>query len=439
MSSRAMRFVLAALVAAASAGCGPLLVWQGRDDVGRRHVALFEQRGRQYLRVDGVDGRRYRAVALEGLTFGPNGRRLAYPALRADGWVVVVDGVESAAYDGIGGVVFSPDGAHVAFSAEVAGGWVVVRDARRGARWDGLARRTLGFGDDQRLSFGAAQGRSVRVVADGRAGPAFDAVTELVRAPRSGRLAYLAYRGTHCGVVIEGREAPAAFELERCQGLRASPSGARVAYTAWRDACSRVFVDGDEVPDSCGVDPVSVRLSPANEGLAYTRRDGADNWVVVDGQAHGPYETAEPVVFAARASPWGFVARQAGRSVVIVDGEERASHRAATDLALSDDGTHVAYLGTDERGSFVAHDGRRTAVDAVLGGTLVLSEDGAHWACVVGRASTRRTYVAVDGRFARALPFDEIAASLAQGRDADAVTAALRDSVRAELARRARR
>ncbi len=82
-----------ALTLLASA-CSPRVVWYGKSQ-GRAHEAIvLEDAGGQRVRLDGKDGRSYLGIGVEALSFSPDGRRLAYAARRAAGWVVVVDGVE---------------------------------------------------------------------------------------------------------------------------------------------------------------------------------------------------------------------------------------------------------------------------------------------------------------------------------------------------------
>lgn len=63
----------------------------------------------------------------------PDGKRIAYVALRDGKLLVVVDGREGAKYDdlGQGSMIFSADGKRVAYTAQKGGKWLVVVAARR--------------------------------------------------------------------------------------------------------------------------------------------------------------------------------------------------------------------------------------------------------------------------------------------------------------------
>ncbi|HYM74830.1 MAG TPA: hypothetical protein VE377_02540 [Candidatus Dormibacteraeota bacterium] len=65
----------------------------------------------------------------------PDGKRIAYVALRDGKLLVVVDGREGPEYDAIdkGTPVFSSDGKRVAYTAQKGGKWLVVVDGQEGA------------------------------------------------------------------------------------------------------------------------------------------------------------------------------------------------------------------------------------------------------------------------------------------------------------------
>jgi signal transduction histidine kinase len=69
-------------------GCGPGVVWYGKSpDRGRAAVVLQDGDG-QRVRVNGRDGPRFLGIGVEAMAWSPDGRRLAYPARTAEGWVV---------------------------------------------------------------------------------------------------------------------------------------------------------------------------------------------------------------------------------------------------------------------------------------------------------------------------------------------------------------
>jgi hypothetical protein len=66
--------------------------------------------------VDGAEGKAYDGILKSSLAFSPDSRRIAYGAKIGEKWTVVVDGVERGNFDGVasGSVSFSSDSGQVA-------------------------------------------------------------------------------------------------------------------------------------------------------------------------------------------------------------------------------------------------------------------------------------------------------------------------------------
>ena len=67
-----------------------------------------------------------------------------------DKWVVVVDGKEGKAYDGVSIPTYSPDSKHLAYAAQSQGKWMVVVDGKEAAgRFSAIVKgATLVFTDN---------------------------------------------------------------------------------------------------------------------------------------------------------------------------------------------------------------------------------------------------------------------------------------------------
>ena len=70
--------------------------------------------------------------------FSPEGRRLAYAALRSGKWFVVVDGAEGRPYDDIHNLQFTADGSHYVYTARRGAKYFVVADGAEGRAYDGF-------------------------------------------------------------------------------------------------------------------------------------------------------------------------------------------------------------------------------------------------------------------------------------------------------------
>ena len=77
------------------------------------------------------------------------------------------------------------------------------------------------------------------------------------------------------------------------------------------------------------------------------------------------------------------------------------------------DGLHLAFLGQPWGGSIsVFHDGIVNAVPHALNGTLVLSHDYQHWACLAQNEVDGDIEIVLDGQFRRPFDLEEMMARI---------------------------
>ena len=76
----------------------------------------------------------------ESLTVSPDNKRVAYAEKQGDKQFVVVDGKEGKAYDDIKIItlIFSPDSKQVAYAAKLGHKWCAVVDGKEGKRYNGI-------------------------------------------------------------------------------------------------------------------------------------------------------------------------------------------------------------------------------------------------------------------------------------------------------------
>src|SRR6185503_7914824 len=84
----------------------------------------------------------------ETLLVSPDQKRVAYAAIRAAKWLVVVDGKESKSYDKVIGLTFSPDGQHLAHVARRGENFLVVRDGAESNGYDDIGEGSVTFSPD---------------------------------------------------------------------------------------------------------------------------------------------------------------------------------------------------------------------------------------------------------------------------------------------------
>jgi hypothetical protein len=450
----------ALLLVLALAGCGPGVVWFGKSPDRLREVVVLQDGAGQHVRVDDRDGKAFLGIGIEALAWSPDGKHLAYPARIAGGWVLVVDGVEGPAFDGIGEVAWSADGAHHAYAAEQRGRWLVVRDGQPGPTVETLRAHSLRFsGDGAHLGYIGDEEKKVIARIDGVKSAPYDSIGGLSFGEK-GRAAFVARRGKETFVVVSGKESAA---YEDVAELGFSPSGRRIAWTARKDKGWRVVVDGIEGEQ---FDRISKLVwAPRGDGLAYGagrgstemvvaggvigaayegilpgsvafdasgtrvafagRRDRA--WHIVNGTEESPpYEQVEAPVFIGDSSAVAHVARRGEASFVVLDGNQGPVHADASQLVLSPDGRR--FLCSARFGAVIeviegavsggpcggGHckpvEERSSRHDVIVGGTLVFSADGAHSGFLAGQAADRKLFLVIDGARGGAFDLDELMA-----------------------------
>lgn len=137
--------------------------------------------GKELWLIDNHAGPEYDGVGL--FLFSPDSHRTAYAGRRDGRWYLVLDGVESRAYEVIGDCVrFSPDSRHLWWLAKREGKYRLLCDPVEQEPEYDWAGRTLAISPDSRhVAFVAGRGRvgtSDRgfIVVDGREGPAYDLI-----------------------------------------------------------------------------------------------------------------------------------------------------------------------------------------------------------------------------------------------------------------------
>ena len=136
---------------------------------------------KQFVVVDGEEGKRYDGIGEGTLIFSPDSQHVAFMARVGDKRFVVLDGEEGKRYDGIGEgtLIFSPDSQRVAYGTIVGDKQFVVMDGEEGKRYDGIATSPIFSSDSQHVAYGAAVGDKQFVVVDGKEGKGYDGIVTI--------------------------------------------------------------------------------------------------------------------------------------------------------------------------------------------------------------------------------------------------------------------
>ena len=203
------------------------------------HVAYAARKaqGDTALVLDGVRGTSYLGLRPASIAFGADRATPTFIALRADGYVVVHDGVEGPAFTEIRFPVLAARGSRWAYVAQRDGAWFPMIDglARRAERWAGDPVLSA---DGRRVAFVVRRGADMTVMVDDVA-HRFDLVLDgtLVFDPS----------GRHWGCVV-GARAERRFYIV-VDGVRRAPVDVDDAINAaiLTRASGDSVVDNDEV------------------------------------------------------------------------------------------------------------------------------------------------------------------------------------------------
>ncbi len=390
------RWVIYLLALLASACTIRYRVWYGHSPDRQHRVEVIERGGHQHLHIDNEPPRRYLGVALKTIHFSEDSKRLAYAAEIDAGWVMVVDSVHSRPWTGIGEVIFGP-GQRLAYVANDSGRWRVVLEGTPSPFFEAVMQGSLTFSPDgRRLTFVVAEGDGFRVIVDGERGPLYQAIGALRFDPDGKRLAYVAKHDGQQYLAI-GEELLGPFLA--LADFTLGPGG-RLGMLVRGEEGWRAVVDGSESEAFDNID--TIHFSPAGRH-AYAAQIDSLWFVILNGERGLAYTSVGEIIFA-RELPV-YQARLGKEAFVVVDGIRGPALKWVGHLAISPDGAHFAYLGQRWGGNIsVFHDGAVHAVPRALDGTLVLSDDGRHWACLALNQARKGIEVVINGEFRR--PFD---------------------------------
>jgi hypothetical protein len=257
------------------------------------HVGYLGRRGNQaFAVIDGVTSAGY--TAIDSFAIAGNGRS-GYIALDRGGWHAVVDGTAGPARDLVRTIAFSSDGAHVAYVARrEQGDTNVVVDGVEGASYTGVRPATLVFphGNGQ-PSFVAQRDFRFFVVRDGVEGPVFDDVRMPVHSADGAHWAYVGRLADRDIAVIDGVE----YGREaRITDLVIAPRGGKVAYVAPRGAQAVIAVDAREHTFDIVLDGTVVfDASGAHWGCIAGVRAEKKFYVIVDGARTSELDITEAI------------------------------------------------------------------------------------------------------------------------------------------------
>lgn len=386
---------------------------------GNRHVAAVTMNsdGKYCAWLDGKKGPAYddiRSIVKNSYEnrefwFSLDGRRLAYTALKGNNRVMVIDGKESAEYDGLKAAYFSADSKHVSYMVRKNDKFSVVIDGKESAKYSGIRcslpyiqfyrpvlmirdpYNPVAFSSNGRSAFIAIKGSNRElVVVDGKEGPVYDQIRSVDFSPDGNRVAYVAIRKDKQFMVVDGKEGPKYTDVDA--GFSFSPNGKRLAYVASTEAGNSnrntfVVVDGKPGPKYEQIDSPSLMFSPDGKHFTYTVVEDSGAFTVLDGKPGPKYDeiggpcggmAAAYAVFSPK-NQFIYKAKKGEKCYMVIDGNKSPAYDDIDNYCpvFNADGSHMAYAVMKDEKWMVVLDGvPGPAYDMIYGDSINFTPGG---------------------------------------------------------------
>lgn len=209
---------------------------------------------------------------------------------------------------------------------------------------------------------GTGANKEVFVVIDGKKNGPYDQASGITFSADSKRVAYMAVKGNAYFAVVDGTEGPRyEYDIRNAGvagGVIFDPTGKHVVYTGTRGGEQFLVIDEREQTHYETVrDP---KFNINGELVAYIGRRAKKDFVVYQGKEGKPYDLIFNLVLSDNGNKFAYIgtaislqgSRANEKRVLVVDGKEESSYKGYSSVALSPDGSRLAFGVTVKEASY---------------------------------------------------------------------------------------
>lgn len=331
-------------------------------------VAYIARVGNQvYVVHNGRRSKPYQYIETHTLIISPDGKRAAYGAESAHGWVQVVDDKENGPFAERGRLSFSPDSKHIAYEARIGDAWYQFIDDKKNAGAISYFDKAVFSNDSSKVMYleNTEGGREFRLVISDLE---FKKMTKITIGNPT-----LAISRDNAMIAaiqqVKGKQR--AIELsfnqpndvtngplyDEVMKLTFSDDGKSLAYVAKKGATSYLVLNGKEerLPD--GEYPFSLVIRPDNKGagIVVAGPEGAylHQAFYSDGTFVNFYKECADLTYSRDGSHHAYVAIKNEKFLIIVNGIEGPFFDRVISPMFSPDGKYLVYRARQDGKRFV--------------------------------------------------------------------------------------
>lgn len=315
---------------------------------GTRYAFRAQKNNKQFVIIDGVAEPAYDGILIKNnFLFSPDSKRFFYVAFKNNACVAVVDGKEDTfTSNRIENAIFSPDSVHYAYKARIEKTsaqekWCVVKDGKSGPVFNKIFDIVLSP-DSKNLAYAAVKDRKMVMVVDEKEIAEADIMGYPVFSFDSKTFAYAMAKKNKWVIIIDDKKSPSFDQVYKFQF---SQDAQHSSYIAKDDDNWFCVVDGNKGPEfKSTIDAFKFSLDSRRYAYAGINKNEAQI-VTEKGPSTHNYTSVGEAYFSSDSRHLVFRARHqtAGKWITVLDGQERFStHQAIGKYEFSSNSKHFA-------------------------------------------------------------------------------------------------